>query len=545
MRSNGDKRTGKSLAELTTSTRRAKSWTARVVTGAVALATLAGVIHTASAASTADPASTYAGTHLTVQQAAQFAYTAGFHSENSLLAVVAIGIAESGLVSQTRNWHPEYGYRPAADDITVQGPTSVWNGNQQMQSDRGAWQISSHWWPQYTDAQTDNPATAAKLMFSISHNGTDFSPWDTYQSGAAQKYYDGAQNGFPALRPIVDQVIAAGGGTAAPVAAPKVVTSPNAIVNSAPTTTAKVAAKPTATPTVAKPAAAAPNVATGNEIRHPGTYTTAYDYQDNTPSNSSAISNPVIHSQAGGTGTYADPITVAVDHLSGGQLQFPKGTRFYVPNIRAYLIAEDTTGETAPGTIHLDMWAGGQTSSQSSAYDCMSHVTGHYLVIENPASNYTVVPGPLAANNACRQLFGDSVATTAPVTVTPPPITNKQPVTTTTKKAPVTTTTKKKPVTTTTKPKVTTTTKPKVTTTTKPKPVTNVVKVTTTTKPKPVTNVIPPPLPVYAPPVAPVQDPARISAPTQHRRHHHHWHTDVSPAVASHLRSLCSGGSAS
>ena len=435
MRSSGDKRTGKSLVELT-STRRAKGWTGRVVTGAVALATLAGVVHTASASSSKPP-STYAGTHLTVQQAAQDAYAAGFHSENALMTVVAIGIAESGLVTQTRNWHPEYGYRPASDQIDVQGPPAVWNGNQQMESDRGAWQISSHWWPQYTDAQTDDPVTAAKLMFSISHNGTDFTPWDTYTSGAAQQYFDGSQDGFPALRPIVDQVIASGGGGGAvPAAAPSSSTAPKPVVNSAPTTTTapkKVAVAPVVN---AKPAVAAPNVSTGAEIRHPGTYTTAYDYQDNTPSNSANISNPVIHSQAGGTGTYADPITVAVDHLGNGQLQFPKGTKFYVPNIRAYLIAEDTTGETAPGTIHLDMWAGGQTSSQSSAYDCMSHVTGNYLVIENPASNYAVVPGPLAANNTCRQLFGDSVVTTgAPAPVTPPPVirTTKPPVTTTTR----------------------------------------------------------------------------------------------------------------
>ena len=42
-------------------------------------------------------------------------------------------------------------------------------------------------------------------------------------------------------------------------------------------------------------------------------YTTGYDYPDNTPAGN-AISNPIIHSGAGGTGTYADPITAAVGH---------------------------------------------------------------------------------------------------------------------------------------------------------------------------------------------------------------------------------------
>lgn len=145
------------------------------------------------------------------------------------------------------------------------------------------------------------------------------------------------------------------------------------------------------------------------EVLMPKTYTTAYDYQDNNPPNSAQISNPVIHQLAGGIGTYDDPTTVAVDHLPDGTLQFRKGTRFYVPNVRRYFIAEDTTGELAPGTVHLDMWSGGQTSTQQSAYDCMSHVTGHYLVICNPAKDYAVVSGPMSENNKCTTLFGDAI----------------------------------------------------------------------------------------------------------------------------------------
>lgn len=43
-------------------------------------------------------------------------------------------------------------------------------------------------------------------------------------------------------------------------------------------------------------------------------YTTAFTWFDNTPPGSSAICCPRIHSTAGGTGTYADPITVAIGH---------------------------------------------------------------------------------------------------------------------------------------------------------------------------------------------------------------------------------------
>ena len=134
----------------------------------------------------AQPSSTHAGVALTVDQALLYAYRAGFHTVSELQAVVGIGEAESSLVTQTRRWHPEYGCRPASNAIGVLGPATVWNTahTQQMHSDRGVWQISSHFWPQYTDAQTDNPATAAQATWEISSHGTDFGRWDTYPSPA-------------------------------------------------------------------------------------------------------------------------------------------------------------------------------------------------------------------------------------------------------------------------------------------------------------------------------------------------------------------------
>ena len=132
------------------------------------------------------PPSTYAGATLTVDQALQYAYEAGFRTVTELQAVVGIGEAESSLTTQARRWHPEYGCRPASDVIGVQGPASVWNSNHtlQMHSDRGTWQISSHFWPQYSDAQTDDPAQAAKAVWEISNHGTNFGLWDTYPSPA-------------------------------------------------------------------------------------------------------------------------------------------------------------------------------------------------------------------------------------------------------------------------------------------------------------------------------------------------------------------------
>jgi hypothetical protein len=151
------------------------------------------------------------------------------------------------------------------------------------------------------------------------------------------------------------------------------------------------------------------SAATRKEVRMRGVYTTAYNWWDNNPPGSAEISHPVVHRHAGGQGTYADPLTVAVNFGSGRRLQFKAGTRFYVPNVRAYLIVEDTIGGNARGRVHLDMWAGGKSSSKRSSYDCMSHVTGNVLVIRNPARNYAVVKGPLSAHNKCRKLHGNKV----------------------------------------------------------------------------------------------------------------------------------------
>src|SRR6478735_2193221 len=80
----------------------------------------------------------------------------------------------------------------------------------------------------------------------------------------------------------------------------------------------------------------------------PDTYITAYTWYDNTPEGSPDISHPVLHRKAGGTGSYADPVTIAVGHsLATGRdvLDFPAGTRIYLPHVRRYFIVEDTCGD--------------------------------------------------------------------------------------------------------------------------------------------------------------------------------------------------------
>jgi hypothetical protein len=158
-------------------------------------------------------------------------------------------------------------------------------------------------------------------------------------------------------------------------------------------------------------------------------YTTGYGWPDNTPPGG-AISNPVIHSTAGGTGTYADPITLAVGHSITGSvdtLDIPAGTIFYIPNVRRYFIVEDTCGDgstpqTGPchvgfpsdTTVWVDMWVGGQSGNTTAVDNCESFLTDSngdaHLIIENPASNYIVVPGPLfGTNGTCSAVYGNTV----------------------------------------------------------------------------------------------------------------------------------------
>lgn len=171
---------------------------------------------------------------------------------------------------------------------------------------------------------------------------------------------------------------------------------------------------------------------TAGEILIANTYTTGYGYPDNTPKNSAAIALPVLHTTAGGTGTFADPITIAVGHvISGGKdtPDFPAGTKFYIPNVRAYFIVEDLCGDgntpqngpchnltakndSAPAgaKLWLDMWVGGVGQTSKGTIACEEQLTDLHTVIENPAPNYAVVAGQLYTGT-CRTQFGNATTT--------------------------------------------------------------------------------------------------------------------------------------
>lgn len=175
------------------------------------------------------------------------------------------------------------------------------------------------------------------------------------------------------------------------------------------------------TPTVSRNSATASPAAIVQSTRNQPTetrfkaYLTGYSYWDNTPPGSAAISKPVIHSRAGGTGTYRDPITIAVGHtIKGGRqtLDYPAGTRFYIERLRKYAIVEDVCGDgnrPQDGPCHtghlghawIDIYVGGRKQTADVSTACARRITAIQNVIINPGPDYKVEPGELT-DSGCR-----------------------------------------------------------------------------------------------------------------------------------------------
>ena len=144
-------------------------------------------------------------------------------------------------------------------------------------------------------------------------------------------------------------------------------------------------------------------------------YITGYSYWDNTPPGSTEISHPEDHRYAGGTGTYHDPITLAVGHsIERGKetLDFPPGTMFYIRRLKKYAIVEDTCGDGnrpqdgpchtgARGHPWFDLYVGGKHSGNSVSNRCMDLITAVQMVIMNPKPHYEVAVGEVV-DDGCR-----------------------------------------------------------------------------------------------------------------------------------------------
>ena len=122
-------------------------------------------------------------------------------------------------------------------------------------------------------------------------------------------------------------------------------------------------------------------------------YCTLYGWLDNSPPGN-AIAYPQIHSGAGGTGTYSDPVTFATD-----QNELAPGTRVYDADLKKYFIMEDDCAQCdtdwGSGKRHIDLWAGGNSSSGQALLDCEDSLTETTSIIVNPSSGETVDTTPI------------------------------------------------------------------------------------------------------------------------------------------------------
>lgn len=147
-------------------------------------------------------------------------------------------------------------------------------------------------------------------------------------------------------------------------------------------------------------------------------YLTGYTYWDNTPPGSAEIARPVLRKKAGGTGTWQSPITIAVGHrIENGRqtLDFPAGTRFYLPRLQKYAIVEDVCGDGPTpqnGPCHsghqgrpwLDIWLGGKSMSAADADACARRITAVQQIILDPPRDLPVAKGEIASNGC--KVFG-------------------------------------------------------------------------------------------------------------------------------------------
>jgi len=140
-------------------------------------------------------------------------------------------------------------------------------------------------------------------------------------------------------------------------------------------------------------------------------YMTFYGWPDNSPPGGAIAypkngGFPTVHNAAGGTGSYADPITFATD-----QAELPVGTLLFAPVIEKYLVMEDDCAEcdtdwSSSQKWHIDVWMNSNGTDDSTAVlDCEDQWTKSTTVVEiNPPPGRPATTPPLfdTAANICR-----------------------------------------------------------------------------------------------------------------------------------------------
>lgn len=148
-------------------------------------------------------------------------------------------------------------------------------------------------------------------------------------------------------------------------------------------------------------------------------YNSAYGFPDNSCGNDGTdrvvagdcTSINGIDGHAGGDGTYANPLTVAVGYV-GSKADYAPGTIFYRTDLEKYGVAGDTCFECHSqlngAKIHIDWYAGGTAANTDSESDPLikceeAHDLNENIII-SPPNNLPVKEGPIySAATGCAQ----------------------------------------------------------------------------------------------------------------------------------------------
>ncbi len=137
-------------------------------------------------------------------------------------------------------------------------------------------------------------------------------------------------------------------------------------------------------------------------------YLTGYSFQDIDVLEIVENSHPHGHEIAGGVGTFSDPITLAVGQTAQGvefTLDFPAGTRFYLPKLRKYAMVETICRDRIisqtggcnigkQGLPWLVIYVDGIGMAEN-ATACASKISGIQTFVMDPGPNRSVVVGEL------------------------------------------------------------------------------------------------------------------------------------------------------
>jgi hypothetical protein len=132
-------------------------------------------------------------------------------------------------------------------------------------------------------------------------------------------------------------------------------------------------------------------------------YGTLYGAYDNTPPGTTQIAfpkrdgYPTIHNSAGGSGTFADPLTMATD-----QRELRIGTKVYDSHLQRYFVMEDSCTECTAdfdcgAGNRFDMYVGNLSKSQAviACEDSLTLDPRNQAFIINPDSTGAVASTPL------------------------------------------------------------------------------------------------------------------------------------------------------